>query len=241
MKKKMSLGDHLKELRSRTITSIISIVTCMSISFFFTEQILTLVIQPFKDLDQNIQSSFVISTLVEGFLTKLNISLYSGILLSSPIILYQILRFCFPGLTKKERLASIAILLSSFILIIAGVGFAYTKIIPLTLDMLLSKTFIFSDADLYLNFHHTVFYIIHFLLLICLAFQFPIAIDLLLAFKLISFKSLLRSSRWIVIGLAIFSAIITPPDIISQFGIFVPLLLLYCLSLLVGFVFKWGR
>ena len=237
----MSLGDHLNELRTRLLRIIVSVITCTGLSFFFTDYLLRIIITPFQSLNQNIESSFVVSTLFEGFLTKLNISLYSGILLSSPIILYHILRFCFPGLTKKEQKASIAILVSSFVLIIAGVGLAYTKIIPLSLGMLLSDTFIFSDADLYLNFHHTVFYIIHFLLIICLAFQFPIAVDLLLAFKLISFKRLLKSSRWIVIGLAIFSAIITPPDIVSQLGIFVPLLLLYSMSLLIAFLFKWGR
>lgn len=241
MQSKMSLYGHLQELRKRLFMCFVAIVICMAASFVYSDQLLNWILIPFKNIDNIDETTLVVSTLFEGFVTHMQLSLYGAIFFSSPFLLFQILKFCFPGMTSKEKKVVSIVLACSFCLILSAIYLGYSQLLPISLNILLSETFIFNDANLFLNFHHTVFYLIHFIVMLSIAFQFPIVLDILLALKILSFKKVLRSSKWIVIGIFLSSAIITPPDLFSQLSLALPLLLLYCLALIIAFVFKLGR
>lgn len=237
----MSLYGHLKELRKRLFLSFIAIIVCMGCSFVFSDYLLSFILVPFKSIDNFNETTLVVSTLFEGFLTHMKLSLYAGMLFSSPVLLFQLLKFCFPGMTSKEKKVVTLVLSCSFFLILSAIYLGYSQLLPISLNILLSETFIFNEANLFLNFHHTVFYLIHFIVMLAIAFQFPIVLDILLALRILSLKKVIKASKWIIIGIFISSAIITPPDLFSQMALAFPLILLYALALLIAFIFKLGK
>ena len=238
----MPFIGHIRELRKLLIISIAAVVAASIAAFIFYQFILSILFKPFEMVYGGSEGDVLfVNTLLEGFLTKIKIALLTGVLLSSPIHVYNIVHFLFPGLTQKEKKVVGVALLTSFVLIVASAYYGYFKVIPISLQFLTNSGFIPEKVGMLLNFGKNVFYIFNFILGTIVLFQFPIIVEILLVMNVLKRRSLIRSSRYIVVGIFLVAALLTPPDFISQVSLALPMIVLYFLTILVAKIFKFGE
>jgi sec-independent protein translocase protein TatC len=198
----MSLFDHLEELRQRIfyalIASGVGIVGC----FFFVKPIVKVLELPAQGV------KFLQLAPGEYFFVSMKVAAYSGLLLASPYILYQIIQFVLPGLTRRERKFLGPIVFGSSILFVAGLGFAYIALVPAAL-----KFFISYGADVVEQLWSIDRYFEFVLLLMFstgLAFQVPVIQMLLGLLRIVSSKQMLSGWRYVILGGAVLGAVLTP-------------------------------
>ena len=233
--------EHLKELRKRVIISSIIFVIFVIISFIIHDYIASLFIKFFSSVPSNGENKLFINSIVEGITTKIKVSLIAGLILSLPIHLYNIVAFIFPALEIKEKRYLIGALVSSFILVVLSAYLSYFKILPVSIKFLTMGGFVPSDVGLLLNYNKNLFYALYFVFCSILAFQSPIILVLLMAFNILKRKTAIKISRYIIVSIFIISAIVTPPDVISQVGLALPLVVLYFVAIFVAKIFKFGE
>lgn len=187
------------------------------------------------------QTQLIVTSVFEGFLAKIKFCALGGFILTFPFHLYQLLRFVFPGLAPRERKVVLISVIAGGFLALLSLVLSYLVLIPFTLSTMTGHEFIPDKVHVMLHFEQNIFYIINMLLYGMLAFQFPIILTILMFFGWVTRKQLLRSSRYVVVGIVIVAAIVTPPDVISQCGVAIPLTVLYFLSILVAKIFGWGN
>lgn len=239
--KYMHIFEHLRELRKRLITSLIVFGIFIILAFTVHDYITDLFIKFYSSIPGTGENKLFVNSVIEGMTTKVKISVIMGLIFSFPLHLYNIVAFIFPALNSKEkRYLSIA-LTSSFILIIFSIYLSYFKILPVSIKFLTDGGFIPNDVGLLLNYNKNLFYALYFVLCSIIAFQSPIVFVLLMACNILKRKTALKLSRYIVVAIFTVSAIVTPPDVISQIGLALPLVVLYFLAILVAKIFKFGE
>jgi len=239
--KRTTFVQHLAELRNRIIFSIVSIILFSVVSYIFYEKIIKILIRPFLYINDFNNAKLFLSTIYEGFLIRIKISIYSGIVLSSPVIIFNLIKFIFPGLTLKERRFVLITLLTSLFLSSFAVYYSYQKIVPLSIKFLSSKSFIPQKVGLLLNFNRNINFIIQLIFAGILLFQFPLIIELLLFFNILKRKTIIKFVRYIIVLIFILSAILTPPDVLSQLAFALPLTFLLFLAIFIAKIFKFGE
>lgn len=238
----MTFLEHLSELRKKLIISIIAAAAGGIISFIFFQYILDALLKPFSGIDTGrLQDLLFINTIFEGFVTKIKLSALSGIVISFPVHLFNAVTFVFPGLHRREKKITIIALAASFILIVFSFYYSYFNIIPVSVRFLTSRNFIPNNVGLLLNYNKNIFYVIQFLFITLVIFQVPVVLEILLILKVISRKQLLKSSKYIIIAIVILSALLTPPDFVSQIALATPLVGLFFLTILIARIFKFGE
>lgn len=198
----MSLFDHLEELRQRIFYALIAVGVGIVGCFFFVKPIVQLLEVPAGDV------KFLQLAPGEFFFVSLKVAAYSGILVASPMILYQIIAFVLPGLTRKERRLLGPIVFGSSILFVGGLAFAYIALIPAALNF-----FISYGADVVEQSWSIERYFEFVLLLMFstgLAFQIPIIQALLGLLGIVSSQQMLSGWRLVLIGAAVLGAVLTP-------------------------------
>lgn len=231
---------HLNELKRRLIRSILTSIIMSIPAFYFYESIISILKKPFIS-EHGLQDTLIITSIFEGFTTRLSFAIIFGIILSSPIHLYHMIRFIFPGLKRKEkRVISICLFFGS-LLAIGGLYMVYVIILPLSIRFLTSTQFIPSDVEIYLHFNQNIFYIFNFLLAGIAIFQLPLILEVLMYLNVVKRQTLWKNSRLAIILIAILSALITPPDLMSQLSIALPLIVLYFLTIVIAKLFKFGE
>jgi sec-independent protein translocase protein TatC len=238
--KYMHIFQHLRELRKRLIISLIAFSIFFVLSFFIYDYIVDLFIKFYSSSSLGDNKLFV-NSIVEGMTTQIKVALITGLILSIPIHLYNIIAFTFPGLEPKEKRYIIIALVCSFILIILSIYLSYFKILPISIEFLTNGGFIPDDVGLLLNYKTNLFYALYFVFCSIIAFQSPIIFVMLMAFNIIKRKDALKFSRYIIVVIFVVSAIVTPPDVVSQVGLALPLVILYFLAILVAKIFKFGE
>jgi len=215
----MTVLEHLAELRLRLLISAGVLLVTAMICFAYIEVIRSVITVPLEG------TQLIYLSPPEAFMANLRLALVSGLVLSSPVVLYQISAFLFPGLMRSEKIFYIIILLGIAILFISGVGFAYLVVFPFTLRFFLQ----FASADLEARFNISdyISFIISFHLAFGLVFQLPLMTWTLGKIGLLSSGFLKKHRKIALLIMLILSAIITPPDIISQVVMVFPLALLY--------------
>ena len=158
----MPLSHHLEELRKRFIWSMISICILSTLAFAYYTPISTIVLNPFE-LGLNGNGTINVNNIYEGFFVKLKISLLSGIILSLPILVFQVCRFILPGLKKAEKKWLFIIVFFSSTLSISSTYIGYTIIFPHIISFLLTTSFIPENIQILLNYQDNLNYIISFL------------------------------------------------------------------------------
>ena len=227
----MSFWNHIDELRSRLIKSLLSIVTFTFCAYFFSDFVLQIISQPnFQIMDKvNLQVLKVTSM----FMIKIYISLIIGIMFSMPVMLYQFWRFVSPAVDRKLNFTTIFLFLMSTVFFIAGGYFAYTSIIPISISFFTSLT---SDAvavDYNITLENYLNYVIWMVFVGGLVFQLPIISIILKKMGLIDHLQLRRGRRFAVLIIVVFAAILTPPDPFSQLLFAIPLIILYEISIVI--------
>lgn len=236
----MPLSQHIDELRKRLIFCFISIIIFSIIGYINYNDIAGLIIKPFESIISN-GGTLNVSSIYEGFFVKLKLSLISGVILSLPIMLFQLCRFILPGLKKNEKKWLFIILVVSSILASTSTYLGYAIIFPYIIQFLLNSKFIPENINILLNFQQNTTYIISFLTGSIIIFQSPILLTVLLAKNIITRSFLWKNSRWFIVGICICSAIVTPPDIFSQLMLAGPLLTCYFFCILLAKLMKWGE
>ena len=235
----MKFMDHVNELRKRIQLALIGFLLSWTIAFMIYPYVVSFLMSPFESIVSD--SGMVVHTIYEGFLAKFKLSAITGLVLATPWFIFQIIRFIFPGLKKKERFWVAVTLLISLLLAVAAVLLSYTKIIPLSVYFLTNSGFIPTDVGIMLNFQQNVHYIVQLIFYFVILFQTPIILELCLALNILRRQQLIKHFRLVCVGIFIVSAIITPPDIVSQCGLAVPLIGLYGVTILFAKIMNWGN
>lgn len=221
--KQLTLVEHLSELRRRIIIIFLGIIAGSIIAYRFVDIIVELLVKPADKLD------FIYLSPPELFLAYIKISIISGLIISSPITLGQIWLFVRPGLREKERKYLRLALWMGIIFFLIGVGFAYFTMVPITINFFtqVSREGIapLFSFDSYLSFISSL------LLSSGLVFELPLLIILLTQLKLITASTLRKYRKYVILIIFIIAAIITPPDVISQILLGLPMVFLYEISI----------
>lgn len=235
--------EHLKEFRNRLFIVVGVWLVASSAAFFFAELLYVILTQPLHDIFEHDENRRLIYTsLTEPFLVYIKLSLLTGLLVSFPLVAQQLYRFVAPGLYKYEKRVFAPFLIVAPLLFFAGFAFAYMVVIPLAWAFFVGFEQPASAAQLPLileaKISEYVGLSLQLMLAFGLAFQLPVILSLLMLADLVSVESLSRNRRYAVIGMLVFAAIITPPDVISQLMLFIPLYLLYEGAIIFGKIIK---
>ncbi len=243
--KQETLVSHLVELRTRLLVSVVAWLLCAGAVYAFMPQILAFLTQPLADAYEGTeQKRLIFTSLPEAFTTYLSTSMFVGFLAAFPIISAQLYRFLAPGLYANEKRAMLPFIIAAPLLFYAGAALAYFFIFPLAWKFFVSfeiNTLGMSGmaVELEAKISEYLALIRAIVLAFGLAFQLPLALTLLVKAGLLSVDTLKKGRRYAIIIMLTAAAILTPPDIISQIGLFGALYLLYeCAIIASGFVAK---
>jgi sec-independent protein translocase protein TatC len=219
-----SLVSHLVELRDRLIRISLSVLAVFLCLFPFAQEIFTLVAQPL--INQLPEGSTMIATQVASpFLTPFKTTLWVALFIAMPIVIYQVWAFVAPGLYKKEKRFAIPLVVSSILLFYCGLAFAYGVVFPLMFAFFNAAApegvAVMTDINSYLDFVLVIFFAFG------MAFEVPIATIMLVWAGLTTPDSLASNRGYVFLGAFVAGMLLTPPDIISQTLLAVPIYLLY--------------
>ncbi len=218
------LLTHLTELRDRLLRAVAAVLLVFVCLAPFARRIFTLVAKPL--IAQLPEGSTMIATQVASpFVTPIKTTFFVALFVAMPVVIYQTWAFVAPGLYRKEKRFAVPLLVSSVILFYIGVAFAYFLVFPTVFRFLAATTpegvTMMTDIASYLDFA----------LLTCFsfgaAFEVPIATVLLIGTGLVSAESLARQRAYVFLGAFIVAAVLTPPDVVSQIMLAVPMYLLF--------------
>ncbi len=224
--KRMSMIGHLDELRWRLLKTAIALVLGSIVAWTFRGQMLDLLKAPYVDIFPGEDLQTITPT--EQFGSAMRLAFFGGFLLASPVIMWQLWSFVAPGLTTKERRWAIPIVTALVALFLAGVGFAYL-ILPRSLLFLNSVL----DAELSVTVSEYLSFVLRFLLVFGLAFEYPVFLFAAGAVGLVTSAQLAHVRRWAVLAISVVSAAATPTgDPFTMLVLAVPLYLMYEVTLL---------
>ena len=222
----MSLSGHLRELRNRILVCVILLVVVFGVCLSFAPHIVTAL----TNMGQRYNYVYVYIAPQELFLVYMNVALVGAVVVCFPVLAYQIYAFCSPGLSGKERGYISGSLVAGGLCFLTGVAFAYFISLPFMLRFLIQFT---GEVDVsasisiqqYVSFLLTVFVIFG------LVFELPVVSVLLTGLGLVRAEWLVKGRKVMVVIIFVLAAIITPPDIVSQIMVAVPMLGLYEISI----------
>jgi len=235
----MSLVEHLRELRRRVVISAIAIAAGTAVAFVFHHQLLHLITKPYCDLPAHTRAlpgrcTLVVSGVLDPFTVTLRLSLYAGLLISSPIWLWQIWQFITPGLYRRERRWALTFVGSSVALFAAGAVVAY---ITLQNGLRFLLSFASGGIGALLNFNSYLSYVTAMVLVFAVSFEFPLFLIMLNLANIVSYQTLRRWWRGIIFGIFVFAALATPSqDPFTMSALALPMCLLYGVALVVASV-----
>jgi sec-independent protein translocase protein TatC len=235
--RQMPLLDHLIELRNRLIYSCSAIFLGFLVSYFFAEDIYAFLVQPLADIYQGQTGRRMIYTgLAEAFFTYLKVAFWAGAFLTFPFVATQLWLFIAPGLYKTEKKAFLPFLVATPILFFLGGAMVYYLIFPLAWRFFLSFETPPGEGALPIELEARVgeylSLVMKLIFAFGLSFQLPVALTLLGRVGLITSEQLSKNRKFAIVGVFVVAAIITPPDVISQVGLAIPILALYEISIL---------
>jgi len=228
--KKLPFREHLIELRQRIIKILIAVSVFFLLSFNYVKNILTFLTEPLKGYVSD--GNLVYLKLTEGFFLFFKVSLIFALVLSSPVIIYQIFMFMAPGLFEHEKRLLKIIIAIGFISFFTGFAFLYKLMLPFFLNFF--NRFVFDFYEVYPDVNDYIDFILKFNLYAGLLFTIPFGIFLMVNFRIIEFKRLLELRKGFIIIAFIISAAITPPDVLSQILVSIIIIALFELGLLIS-------
>jgi sec-independent protein translocase protein TatC len=233
---RMPLLDHLVELRNRLMWSSAAILGAFLVCYQFKEMIYRFLAHPLAVIFAGQTGRKMIFTgLTEAFFTYIKVSFWAAICLSFPIVAIQLWKFIAPGLYKTEKRAFLPYLCATPILFLMGASLAYFVVIPYAFRFFLSFETPGTDGSLPIvsepKVNEYLSLVMTLLLAFGVAFQLPVLLTLMCRAGLITSQGLISKWRYAVVGMFAVAAVLTPPDVVSQTSLAVPLVLLYILSI----------
>ena len=219
-----TLISHLVELRQRLLKVVIAIAICFAPCAWFANDLFTIVATPLIK-KMPVGTSMIATSLISPFMAPLKLSLFVALFIAMPYVLYQVWAFVAPGLYKREKRFAVPLMISSIVLFYAGVAFAYFVVFPLMFAFLTTTAptgvQIMTDISNYLDFVLLLFFAFG------IAFEMPVATVLLAATGMVRVETMTKNRGYVILGIFVIAAFLTPPDALSQTAMAVPMWLLY--------------
>jgi sec-independent protein translocase protein TatC len=226
-----TLISHLLELRDRLMRAMIAVVIALVPCIYYQNRIFTFVARPIREKLAK-GASLIATGVMSPFTTPLKLALFLAIFIVMPYILYQVWAFVAPGLYRHEKRFAIPLLGSSVLLFYLGIAFAYLVVFPHVFGYFASSTpegvTWMTDINSYLDFAMQMFFAFG------LAFEVPIAVVLLVITGLVKLDKLKSNRGYVLVGVFVVSAMVTPPDALSQCVMAIPMYLLYEVGLIMA-------
>lgn len=219
-----SLISHLMELRDRLMHAVIAVAVLFVPCAIFSKRLFTLIAMPLiEKMPQG--TSMIATSVVAPVMAPLKLALFVALFAAMPYVLYQVWAFVAPGLYKREKRFAVPLVVSSIVLFYAGAAFAYFVVFPLMFGFLTNTApvgvQVMTDMTNYLDFVVLLFFAFG------VAFEIPVATVLLAATGLVRIETMTKNRGYVVLGIFIVAAFLTPPDAVSQSFMAVPMYLLY--------------
>ena len=239
----MSSIHHLIELRNRIIYCFLFFIVSFFIAYIFIEDIFSFLTKPFANsIDFKEDKRLIFTGLTEVFISYIKLSLLSALIISFPYLIYQIWIFVAPGLLKKEKKIIFPFLFLIPVMFIFGFTFLYYFVIPLAWDFFVSFDTFIDKQSLKVELEPKVNEYLSLTLKLAFAFgfafQLPLIIFLFSILGLTTTNELQKKRKYVIVIIFLVAAIITPPDIISQIALAIPILVLYEFSIVMAKLFE---
>jgi sec-independent protein translocase protein TatC len=227
------LLDHLIELRTRLVRALLALAVGFAGCLYFADEILAILVQPLKDAFPEGQGQLIFTKLPEVFFVELKVALFAGFMVSFPVIANQLWAFVAPGLYAREKKAFLPFLFATPVLFTAGASLAYFVVMPVAFTFFLGFGGMTGGLDIqalpsagdYLSL------VMQFILAFGLTFLLPVLLLLLHRAGIVSRDQMVAARRYVIVGIFIIAAVVTPPDPGSQLVLAIPLWLLFEISL----------
>ena len=232
------LLGHLTDLRDSVVKAVLAVAVAFFTLFPFNDRIYDWFAKPL--LEQLPEGGEMIATgIISPFIVPLKVTLLVAFCLTLPYVLYQIWRFVAPGLYRKEKRLVLPLVVSSTVLFYAGMAFAYFLLLKIVFGFIVSfapsSIELMPDIQNYLSFALTLFVVFG------IAFEMPVAVFILVRAGVVEIKTLRKARTYVIAGAFVVAAIVTPPDVLSQFMLAIPVWLLYEAGILFASLFPAAK
>lgn len=230
----MTVVEHLAELRRRLIVCVLAVFGGFCIAYTFSERLLCVLIAPIQDA-LGPESSLAMLKVQEAFVTHIKVAFVAGLIAAFPVVIHQIWAFVLPALKKKEAKVGLSLILSATVLFLVGILFAYFGVMPYAFTFFLKSAEGIASPTISLGFY--INFSARMLLAFGVVFQLPLVIVFLVRTRIATIEQIKKARRYAIVVIFVVAAILTPPDVLTQLFMALPLIVLYEISILAARLF----
>ena len=232
-KDQMALSGHLKELRNRALICVVCLVLAFLVCLNYAPQL----VEFLTDMGKNYGYHYIYVAPQELLMQYMSVALIFGLVCAMPVIMYEVWAFARPGLTKRENLAFVFSLIFGSIFFCVGVYFAYRIMLP-TMLLFLSTLENRAEVAAAISVQNYISFLLTIFIIFGVVFELPVISVVLNALKLLKVEWMKKARRFVIVISFVVAAFITPPDVISQIMVGIPIIFLYQLSIILCLIME---